>query len=81
MVFSGYTSVLFPCIFSVLFDRGFSEWDDELTNVDTYVDEMASDSSYDYLRHIRQNGMWVDFVNYYDTLTSAALSEIKAVVM
>ena len=44
-------------VFSVLFDRGFSEWDDQLANIDLDNFENASDHSCDYLHHIRQTGM------------------------
>jgi len=41
----------------VVFDRGYTEWDEGLTSMNVDCDTMTPDSTSDYVRHIRHNSM------------------------
>lgn len=41
----------------VVFDRGFTEWDDGLTAMNVDCTTMTPDSTSEYVRHIRHNSM------------------------
>jgi len=41
----------------VVFDRGYTDWDDGLTSMKVDCATMTPDSMSDYVRHIRHNSM------------------------